>query len=184
MARCRFLSWDGSFGAATYRGTSVSLAPHKATRLPTLANLPAITANMRIATDDCSGNTPVMILRAFFIWLIIAVAEMIQGILRVRYLNRRVGDRRARQFGVVCGSVIILSIAWLTMPWIGASTMPELFCVGGLWLALMLAFDLAIGRWLMRFTWSRIVADFDPRRGGWLGAGMLVLFAAPWLVTR
>lgn len=125
-----------------------------------------------------------MVFRAVLIWLVIALAEMVQGILRVRYLNRRVGDHRARQIGVASGSAVILVIAWWTVPWIGASTTAELFGVGGLWLGLMLAFDLAVGRWLMRFTWSRIAADFNPRRGGWLGAGMLMLFAAPWLVTR
>jgi hypothetical protein len=45
-----------------------------------------------------------MISRAFMIWLLIAVAEVIHGILRVRFLNRRVGDQRARQIGVFSGS--------------------------------------------------------------------------------
>jgi hypothetical protein len=70
-----------------------------------------------------------MILRAFMVWLVIVAAEVFQGTLRVRYLNRRVGDRRARQIGVFS-------------------------------------------------------SDFDMRRGGLLGIGMLILFAAPMLVAK
>ena len=48
-----------------------------------------------------------MILRAFIVWLVIAAAEVFQGSLRVRFLNRRLGDRRARQIGVLSGSGFI-----------------------------------------------------------------------------
>jgi len=125
-----------------------------------------------------------MILRAFVVWLVIAAAEVFQGALRVRFLNRRVGDRRARQIGVFTGSGLILAIAWLALPWIGADTELRLLGVGCLWLALMLAFDLAFGRLVFRAPWSRILSDFDLRRGGLLGLGMLILLAAPLLVAK
>ena len=57
--------------------------------------------------------------RALVIWLLIAAAEVLHGILRVRLLNRRVGDHRARQIGVFSGSAIILLIAWFTVPGAG-----------------------------------------------------------------
>lgn len=41
--------------------------------------------------------------RALLIWLLITGLEIIQGILRVRYLNRPLGDHRARQVGVDAG---------------------------------------------------------------------------------
>lgn len=125
-----------------------------------------------------------MLGRAFLIWMVIAGAEVLQGILRVRLLNRRVGDHRARQIGVFTGSGLILMIAWAAVPWIGAGTVGQLVGVGMLWLVLMLALDLGFGRWVFRASWQRITADFDPRRGGLLGIGMLVLFAAPVLVGK
>ena len=87
-----------------------------------------------------------MIFRAFLIWLLVAAAETVHGILRVRFLNRRVGDHRARQIAVFSGSTIVLMIAWLSVPWIGAVNTPELLTVGALWLVLMLGFDVAVGR--------------------------------------
>lgn len=125
-----------------------------------------------------------IILRAFLVWLLIAAAEVVQGILRVRFLNRRVGDHRARQMGVVSGCVLIFVIAWSTLPWIGARTGPDLVVVGFVWFVLMLTFDLVFGRLVFRARWARIAADFDPRRGNLLGFGMLFVFAAPMLVAK
>lgn len=125
-----------------------------------------------------------MIVRALLVWLVIAAAEVAQGILRVRFLNRHLGDHRARQFGVVTGSALILLLAWLTRDWIGARTRSEQWLVGGVWLALMLTFDLTFGRLVFHFPWARIAADFDVRKGNLLALGMLVVLLAPWLVAR
>ena len=125
-----------------------------------------------------------MLFRALFIWLLIAVAEVLHGILRVRFLNPRVGDLRARQIAVFTGSGIILVIAWFAVPWIGPSTSGHCIAVGFLWLVLMLAFEIAFGRLVFRASWERLASDFNFRKGGLLAIGMLVLFAAPLLVVR
>jgi len=125
-----------------------------------------------------------MLLRALLISMVIALAETVHGILRVRLLNRRVGDHRARQISVGTASIIIMVIAWLTMPWIAPASPGDARAVGVLWLAAMLAFEFSLGRLVFHLPWGRILADFDPRRGGLLGFGMLVLFFAPWLTAR
>ena len=125
-----------------------------------------------------------MILKAILAAALIALAEMIHGILRVALLNPLVGDRRARQIGVFTGSAIILVIAWLLSPWIHATRAGELLAVGFVWLVLLLAFEVAVGRWLMRAPWRRIASDFDLRRGGLLGIGMAVILVAPYLAAR
>ena len=52
-----------------------------------------------------------MFWRAVIIWLFIALAETLQGLLRVRFLNRRIGDRHARQVGVLTGAMLSLGMA-------------------------------------------------------------------------
>lgn len=125
-----------------------------------------------------------LLLRALAVWLVLALAEVAQGYLRVRFLNRRVGDRRARQIGVITGSAIIVAITWFTLPWIGVRTEWQALGVGALWLGLMVAFDVGFGRWVFHASWERICEEFDLRRGRWLSLGMAVAFAAPWIVFR
>lgn len=124
-----------------------------------------------------------MIAKALIVWCAIAAAETLHGIARVRLLNRRLGDRRARQVGVFTGSAIILGIGWLTVPWIAPASNGDCLAIGALWLVLMLAFDIGLGRLAFRASWSRIAADFNPAKGSLLAFGMLFLFATPWLVA-
>jgi hypothetical protein len=125
-----------------------------------------------------------MLYRALFVWMMIALAETVHGILRVRFLNRRVGDHRARQIGVGTASLIILVITWLTLPWIAPASRGDALAIGSLWLGAMLAFEICLGRFVFHTSWDRIGADFDLRRGGLLGFGMLVLLFAPLLFGR
>jgi hypothetical protein len=125
-----------------------------------------------------------IVLRAFLIWLLIAVAEVLHGILRVRLLNRKVGDHHARQIAVFTGSGIILVIAWFTVPWLGASTTGQWLGVGFFWLILMLALEVGFGRLVFRASWQRLADEFDFRKGGLLSIGMAVLLFAPLLAAR
>ncbi|MBA4137883.1 MAG: hypothetical protein C0518_11245 [Opitutus sp.] len=124
-----------------------------------------------------------MWLKALLVFALIALVETVHGALRVRFLNRPLGNHRARQVGVFTGSALIFLIAWVTAPWLALPTSRAAFAVGGLWLALMLAFEVWVGRVLFHAPWPRILADFDVRRGGWLGFGMVVLALAPWLAA-
>ena len=125
-----------------------------------------------------------MIARAFVIWIAIACAETLHGVLRVRLLNPRVGDRVARRIAVFSGSAIILAIGWFSIPWIAPTSSTDSWLVGALWLVLMLSYDISLARLAFRMPYSRIAADFDIRKGNLLGVGMLVLFATPILIGR
>jgi len=125
-----------------------------------------------------------MILKAILVWGMIAAAETIHGILRIQFLNRRLGDLRARQVTLLSGSLIILLLAFLLIPWIGVRTLPQCFGIGALWVFLMISYDVSLGRFVFQLSWKRVLADFDPRKGGYLGFGMLVLFIAPLIAAR
>jgi len=102
-----------------------------------------------------------MILKSFLVWLLIAGAETLHGILRINLLNPRLGDLRARQVSLITGAIIILLMGWFTIPWINPQSLIDCISVGGLWLLAMLAFDIGFGRLYLRFTWKRIWSDFD-----------------------
>ena len=124
-----------------------------------------------------------MWLRGVLVWLLIAAAETVHGVLRVAYLQPRLGDLPARQMALVSGALIIVVIATLTIRWIGAVGVRRQLALGALWLALMVAFDLAVGRFVFGYSWQRIGTDFNPAAGGYLGVAMLVLLVAPWLAA-
>lgn len=125
-----------------------------------------------------------MFTRAFAVWCLILALEVVHGVLRTMWLVPLLGDLRARQVGVLTGSLLILVVAVLTIRWIGSRGRRDLLRVGLLWVVLMVVAEVLLGHVVFGYPWSRIAEDFDVTRGGLLGLGMLILAAAPWLASR
>lgn len=125
--------------------------------------------------------------RASLAWLSIALAETVHGVLRGLWLVPRVGEAVAQRIGFVVGCVIVLGIATLASRWLGAASAAQRWQVGALWCVLMAGFELLIGV-ARGFDASRIAAEFDPRQGGTMLFGLLLMLAAPtlgaWLRRR
>ncbi len=121
--------------------------------------------------------------RALAVVFGIACVETLHGIARTLWLTPRLGDLRARQVGVLTGSLLILAIATLAIRWLGPRTGRQKLAIGALWLVCMLAFEIGVGR-ALGASWSRVAADYDPAQGGFMLFGMAVLLFAPMLACR
>jgi hypothetical protein len=121
--------------------------------------------------------------RALVIVFGIACAETLHGIARTLWLTPRIGDLRARQLGVLTGSLLILGIATLSIRWLGPRTARQALAIGMLWLLWMLTFEVGLG-WALGTPWSRVAADYDPSQGGFMLFGMAALLLAPTIAAR
>jgi hypothetical protein len=121
--------------------------------------------------------------RALAAWVLIIVAETVHGVLRQWLLVPVVGDLRARQLGVLIGSVIIFAIAWALARWIDARSLRAQLAVGAVWVALTLCFEYTLGR-LLGLNVERMLADYDVARGGFMLFGLAFMLIAPALAAR
>lgn len=120
--------------------------------------------------------------RGLVVWLVIAAAEVVHGTLRALFLAPQVGDLPSRQIGVLTGSLLILLIAYLFVPWIAAATRRQLLAVGLSWVVLMATFEVAVGR-LLGLSWQRIASDYLPSQGGFMLLGLAFLAVSPLLAA-
>lgn len=124
-----------------------------------------------------------LLLRAWLVWLVVIAAETAHGVLRGLLLVPLVGDLPAQQIGVPVGSLLVLAVAYLFIRWMDARTNRQLLGVGLLWVVLTVLFEIGLGRLALGLSWDRIAEDYDPARGGFLAAGLLVMAAAPRLAA-
>jgi hypothetical protein len=130
------------------------------------------------------GKNMKVTVRALGAWLILITVEFIHGALRTVFLAPRVGDFRARQIGVVIGSLLIVAVACLTIRWIGAQSVRSLIHVGLLWLALTVAFELGFGHYAFGRSWDSLLSDYNVLEGGLLPFGLVVLVLSPLIAAR
>lgn len=121
--------------------------------------------------------------RALAVWLLIALIESVHGVLRQTFVAPHLGADLTRPLGFVVGAALVLAVAVWTQPWLVARTRGAQLGVGVLWLGLMLAFELLLGR-AQGFSWQRIGAEFDPSQGGLMLFGLLVMLFAPMVAAH
>jgi len=126
--------------------------------------------------------SPDALLRIAALCVVLAGAETLHGIARIRLIIPRVGKAAALKLSAVTGSLLAFAICSALVPAIGLSGAPAHLLLGLFLAAFMAGFDIAIGRWLMRKSWARIWPDFDPRTGNYLLYGLLALSVIPLLV--
>jgi hypothetical protein len=120
-----------------------------------------------------------MLLRAIAVWAVLVVVESIHGSLRRLVLEPWIGDFAARQVSVFIGSLLIVVAAILFIDWIAPRSRRQLTSIGMMWVLLTLAFEVGAGRFLLYYSWQRILSDFNLLEGGLLGFGLVVMGFAP-----
>ena len=121
-------------------------------------------------------------LRFASLCVLLAGAETLHGIARTVLLAPRVGKALAIKLSVVTGTLLAFGLCYFFVPAIGAAGFGEHMLLGLGLAAFMAAFDIAIGRFVMRFKWARIWQDFNPSSGNYLSIGLVLLLFIPTAV--
>jgi hypothetical protein len=122
------------------------------------------------------------VLRLVALCVTLASAETLHGIFRAAVLVPRIGKAKALRVSIVTGTVLAFVVCYFFVPGLGLSGAGPLLAVGAILALFMAAFDVAIGRLVMRRPWARIAEEFDPRSGNYLLLGLAVLVFIPWAV--
>lgn len=124
------------------------------------------------------------LIRILSLCVALAGTEMLHGIARTVLLAPRLGKERAIQVSIVSGSLLAFGVCYFLVPPIGLRETAALFGLGFFVALFMASFDVAVGRFLLKFPWPRIFRDFNPASGNYLLIGLLLLLFFPWLVLE
>lgn len=118
--------------------------------------------------------------RAALQWLVLLLAMMANGMLRVLVLQPRLGADGARRLASLSGVLLILALAGL-LP--RPRRVRDARATGLVWLLLTLAFELGFGRF-SGASWQELFADYDLARGRLWPLVLVTTLFAPWCWAR
>ena len=127
------------------------------------------------------------LLRVAALCVVLAGAETLHGIARVKFVIPRIGKERAIKLSAFTGTLLALAICWVLVPGINLQSSKAHLVLGVFLAAFIASFDIAIGKWLMRKSWAKIWPDFNPATGNYLLFGLLALCLIPltvWYANR
>lgn len=121
-------------------------------------------------------------LRVLALCVLLAGAEMLHGIARTVWVVPRIGKERALKWSALSGSLLALALCAWRLPDLELRGAGPHLLLGLVLAAFMAAFDVAVGRWLMRKPWAKIWPDFNPATGNYLLYAALFLACVPLLL--
>ena len=125
----------------------------------------------------------VVTLKALAIWVGILMFAVLNGVLRETILIPQLGTATSLTLSGVLLSVIILVIAYFSLPWLGARRLAELAVIGLGWLALTIVFEFSFGL-LQGKSWQVLLEAYMFKGGNIWPAVLVVLALAPWLAAK
>jgi hypothetical protein len=119
-----------------------------------------------------------VIFRSIAIWLLFIVAESLNGVVRILWLEPNLGNVPAHQISFAFASILVVAIATLSAPWLKVSPLQRLG-IGILWSSLTFAFEISLGRLVFGYSWEKILSDYQLSQGGLMAIGLTLMMLSP-----
>jgi hypothetical protein len=103
--------------------------------------------------------------RAVSMWLVILIAMLGNGALRVTVFEPRWGEATARQVASILGVLLVLALSRAFVRRLERPARAQLLGVGVLWLALTVCFEFGMGRFVSHLSWEAMLADYNLLEG-------------------
>lgn len=121
--------------------------------------------------------------RGVAIWTGILVLAVLNGALREAVLIPQLGTATGLVLSGAFLSALILAVAYVSLPWLGARAPAEFAGIGLEWLALTLLFEFAFGLWQGK-TWQVMLEAYTFKGGNTWPVVLLVTALAPYIAAR
>lgn len=86
------------------------------------------------------------LIKVFLGLILIALAETFNGIFRIKFLSKKLGVKKSKISSFLLGSTIILILNLILLPWIAPDNITDAFLIGFMWMSLMIAYDVYVGK--------------------------------------
>ena len=114
----------------------------------------------------------------------LASVETLHGIARSIFVVPRIGNKRAKQYSVISGTLLALAVCYIMVPWLNINVVYQLILIGLVLAVFMASFDIILARFVVKMKWESIINDFNPVKGNYLIFGMISLIIIPYAVMK
>lgn len=122
-------------------------------------------------------------LKALAVWGTILILAVLNGMLREAILIPKLGTVTGNVLSGVFLSALILTVAYLSLPWLNVDRPVELIAIGLGWLVLTLLFEFSFGLWQGK-SWQVMFEAYTFKNGNIWTIVLMVTALAPYFATK
>lgn len=117
------------------------------------------------------------------VWALLVVLAIGNGFIREKWLIAALGSSAAQPVSGLVLSLLILVLAWLTVPWFGNLSRPWYWLIGTIWLLFTVVFEFAFGYFIVGDSWRELLQAYDLTTGNLWVVVLVVTAVAPYLAA-
>ena len=122
-------------------------------------------------------------LKALIIWAGILVLAVANGVLRESVLMPSLGSAVALVLSGILLSVLIIAVAYFSLPWLQIRRPVQFWLIGFFWLALTLVFEFSFGIWQGK-SWSVLLEAYTFKGGNIWPVVLAATVLAPYIAAK
>ncbi len=117
-------------------------------------------------------------------WPGMVLLAILNGTLREKLYGPHAPELLAHQVSTVILITILGIYLWILTGFFRIATGLQALLIGGLWLALTVAFEFLFGHWVMRHSWEALLHDYNLARGRIWPLVLIWTAISPYLFYR
>lgn len=126
-----------------------------------------------------------MYIRAFLVWLLLAVAAIVMGAVRVGAIVPVTGESAGHLLGTLLFVLAMLAVIRATIRWVVSSLdKGSLLRIGATWLVMTVAFEFLFGHYAVGHSWAHLLHDYNVASGRVWVLVPLTCLVAPLVLGR
>jgi phosphate/sulfate permease len=125
-----------------------------------------------------------LFLQAVGVWIILLAAAVVNGTIRQKFISTLLDEHPAHLVSTILLALIIFIVASLFIRAKGITESSTLLLIGGLWVALTMAFEFLFFHYAAGVPWTRLLADYNILKGRIFVLVLLSSLLSPLIASR
>lgn len=106
-----------------------------------------------------------MIKNYLFVWLLLAVVAVANGVLRQRTYGKTVSELTAHQISTLTAILATGMVVWIINRIWPIESASQALIIGAYWLVMTAVFEFGFGRYIAGHSWGKLTADYNLLEG-------------------
>jgi len=119
-----------------------------------------------------------------FVWVLLAIVAILNGIVRQSTYGRRLPELVAHQLSTAIAMLASAAVVFAASCAWPLDSAAQAWTIGLTWLVMTVAFEFGFGRFVARHPWRHLVADYNLLKGRVWVVFLAWIAILPWLIFR
>ncbi len=139
--------------------------------------------NIADGQTGCARTDWRLVGKSLAIWVLIIPLAIANGFMRDSLLEPLMGKYALPLSGIVLSALVFL-LCWFFVPRLGAANQRTYIITGACWVVLAVAFECAMGIFILKASWGELMAAYNPASGNLWVFVLMCIGIFPWLSAK